>query len=113
MKLILSAIFGLLIYSGVSLAGGSIGGGGGSVQLENPDMEFLQKIYIEDVAYRRLKARLSVGGIKTFPILVGDESVELQKIGSRLVDVNVSREFVSLEGGTLGGGGSGVVSLID
>lgn len=109
MRVIPTAIFGLLVYSGVSLAGGSIGGGGGSVQLEIPDLDLLQKVYVEDAAYRRLNARLSVDGVRRLPVLVGDDTVELQKIKSRVVDASVSREFLPLAGGTVGGGGSGIV----
>jgi hypothetical protein len=109
MRIISAVIFGLLVYSGVSIAGGSIGGGGGSIQLETPELDLLQRVYVEDAAYRRLNARLSVDGVRTLPVLVGDENVEVQKIKSRVVDASVSREFLPLAGGTVGGGGSGIV----
>jgi hypothetical protein len=113
MKVIFSAMFGLLVYSGVTFAGGSIGGGGGSVQLEMPELDSLSRVYVDGSDYRRLNARLSVGGVEKLPVVIGNEAVELKKLQNRVVDLNVSREFLPFEGGTVGGGGSGVVSFID
>jgi hypothetical protein len=103
MKKIL-AVIGLLLYSGASLAGGSIGGGGGSIQLENPAFDLMRKTYIEDPAYRRLNARLSVDGAKSIPFVVGDEAFDLQKMSGRIVDLNISNEILSLSGFSVGGG---------
>lgn len=97
MKVILSVSFGLLVYSGLSLAGGSIGGGGGSIELEAPGMDSLMRVYVDGAEYRRFNARLSVDGVQTLSVIVGDDSLELRKSRGRIVDVGLSKELLPTE----------------
>jgi hypothetical protein len=98
------AVIGLLLYSGTSLAGGSIGGGGGAIQLEGSALDLMRKTYIEDPLYRRLNARLSVDGVESVSFAIGDEAFDLQKLNDRIIDLNVSREILPLSGVSVGGG---------
>lgn len=106
MKLALFAVFGLIAYSGLSFAGGSIGGGGGAIaDLESVlgpadvvfNAETLPKIYIDGDDFRRVKARLSVAGVHAVPAVVGPETVDLKLFRESVVDLNFSREVLPSE----------------
>jgi hypothetical protein len=104
MKAIKMAVFSLLVYSGICFAGGSIGGGGGSISESVLDLadaafnvESLPKSYIGSADFRRVKARLSVAGTESVPALVGGESVDLKTFLDSVVDVKLSKEFLPSE----------------
>jgi hypothetical protein len=102
--------------STIGYAGGSLGGGGAGIKEELSlslmeaafNVEALPKTYIGGEDFRRIRARLSVDGTDSVPAIIGDETLQLRKLKSSIVDTKISKELlpsenVSLEGGTVGG----------
>jgi hypothetical protein len=102
MNAIKLAVLSLLVYSSLSFAGGSIGGGGGSISLESAlelanvtsNIEALPKTYMDGDDFRRVRARLSVSGVQTVPALIDGESLDLKAFKDSVVDVEFSKEFL-------------------
>lgn len=97
---ILSLAF--VALSSVALAGGSTGGSPGLAREElllsisdyAINVEALPKTFVDSSDFRRAQARLSVEGVKTVPMLLNGESIDVRHIRGSVVDVNVSKEIL-------------------
>lgn len=129
MKLIQSALLSLFVYSNLAFSGGSIGGGGGAIELTTPERESLQyggaiggnpgiadvafdvgslpKSYVDSDKFRRAKARLSASDVTSVPMSVDGEEIMVRKLRDSIVDFKISKEMLpfdqTVEGGTVGG----------
>ncbi len=97
---ILSLAF--VVVSSVALAGGSTGGSPGLAREEllistvdsALNIDVLPKTFVAPSDFRRVKARLSVEGIKTVPMLLNGESIDVISLRGSVVDTNISKEVL-------------------
>lgn len=87
-----------VLLSASAYAGGTVGGNPG-VSLEQPtstafSVDSLPKIYVNPDAYRRVKARLSVGDVESAPVFVNGESIQVKRWLDSVVDIKISKEFL-------------------
>jgi hypothetical protein len=104
-----------VLVSAYAYAGGTVGGSPGLVRDEMVlsltdsafNIESLPKTYIGGGDFRRLHARLSVDGTESIPAVVGDETIQVRKIRSSIVDAKISKEFLPSDGAAIEGGSTG------
>jgi hypothetical protein len=95
-------IFAFGLVSSISYAGGSMGGGGFGLKDELAlslmdaafNIDSLPKTFVDPSDFRRAKARLSVDGVKTFPMLLNGESIDVRSLRGSVVDANISKEVL-------------------
>jgi hypothetical protein len=101
-----------LVFSFAAYAGGTIGGGSGGLAreqllLSTADAAFnidaLPKTFVDPSDFRRAQARLSVDGVKTIPMVLNGESIDVRSIRGSIVDKDLSKEILAVDGGSTGG----------
>lgn len=86
--------FSMVFISSLAHAGGTIGGstGGKAMMIETLMSEQLPKVMINADQYRRINARLSMS--QQAEIDFDGSRIEFQKIHDRIVDTEVTKEFI-------------------
>ena len=92
-------------------AGGAIGGSTGSARSElllnladaSFNIDALPKTFVSRSDFRRAQARLSVDGVKTIPMVLNGESIDVRSIRGSIVDKDLSKEILAVDGGSTGG----------
>jgi hypothetical protein len=92
-----------LFFSFAAYAGGTIGGGSGGLVREQLllsiadsafNIDALPKTFVDPADFRRAQARLSVDGVKTIPMLLNGETVDVRSLRGSVVDANISKELL-------------------
>jgi len=95
-------VFAAGFISCLAYGGGTIGGGSGSLALEDMlelahvgyGIQDLPKAYVDVDTFRRTQARLSVPNSRVVPVLIDGQELEVKKFGGGIVDLKVSKELL-------------------
>jgi hypothetical protein len=92
----------LMLAWAKAFAGGAIGGNPGLIREalapslvdSSFNVAALPKEFVDASEFRRTQARLSVDGVKTVPMLLNGESIDVRSLRGSVVDANISKELL-------------------